>query len=117
MSEHSEQCALITWSILARPQYPELEWLFAVPNGGHRHAVTAMKLKNEGVKPGVFDLFLPTPRGGYHGLFIEMKFGKNELTDNQIEFKHFIFSQNYCNGVFWEWTKARDFIIDYLNLK
>jgi hypothetical protein len=117
MSEHSEQCALIEWANLVKNKYPELEWLFAVPNGGHRHPLTAVKLKKEGVKSGVFDLFLPVSRGGYHGLFVEMKFGKNELTDNQIEFKHFIFSQGYCNGVFWQWTDARDFIVNYLEMK
>ena len=116
MSEHDEQSALIDWANLVKNKYPELKWLYANANGGHRHVLTAIKLKREGVKPGVFDLFLPVARGGFHGLYIEMKYGKNELSDAQVEFKHFIFSQNYCNGVFWSWIKAKDFIINYLEL-
>ena len=52
---------------------PELNWLFAIPNGGLRDKITAAKLKHEGVKPGVPDLMLPWPCRAYAGLFIEMK--------------------------------------------
>lgn len=47
--------------------------LFAVPNGGIRHASTARRLKAQGVVAGVSDLILLTPRGGYGALCIEMK--------------------------------------------
>ena len=33
----------------------------------------AARFRAAGVKAGVSDLFLPWPRGGYHGLWIEMK--------------------------------------------
>jgi hypothetical protein len=71
-TEESEQMALITWlSDLARHIADLL--FFAIPNGGIRPMVTAKKLKAAGVKAGVPDLFIATARGGYHGLFIEMK--------------------------------------------
>ncbi len=47
--------------------------MLAIPNGGKRNVITAMKLRDEGVRPGVPDLFLPCPRNQYHGLWIEMK--------------------------------------------
>lgn len=72
-AEHRAQVAVVTWATLARQQFPELALLFAIPNGGHRNVVVARKLKAEGVRAGVPDLFLPVARGGYHGLFIEMK--------------------------------------------
>lgn len=40
---------------------PELRWLHAIPNGGYRDKVTAGKLKAEGVKRGIPDVFLPLP--------------------------------------------------------
>jgi hypothetical protein len=116
MSEHSEQVALIEWCNLAKNEYPELEWIFAVPNGGHRHPLTAMKLKREGVKAGVFDLFLPCALGGFHGLFIEMKYGKNKLTDAQREFEWFVSAKGYCTCVCWSWIEAKKQIELYLSL-
>lgn len=64
------------------PSVPDLELLHAIPNGGHRDKVTAAKLKAEGVKAGIPDVFLPVARsfgvpGGpvtwYHGLYVELK--------------------------------------------
>ncbi len=50
-----------------RKTYPEV-LIFAIPNGGQRSKVTAVKLQAEGVLSGVPDLFVPA-----WGLFIEMK--------------------------------------------
>jgi hypothetical protein len=52
---------------------PELLDMFAIPNGGLRDPRTAASLKAEGVKSGVPDVFLPIPRHGLAGLFIELK--------------------------------------------
>lgn len=67
MSEHDEQVAVVQWCEL------HCVPVFAIPNGGVRHKRTACILKAEGVRAGVPDLFVPVARGGYHGLFIEMK--------------------------------------------
>ena len=61
-SEHEEQVALFEWAEWNKRQYPELELMFAIPNGGQRHVVVAKKLKDEGVKAGVPDIFLPVAR-------------------------------------------------------
>ena len=59
MSEHHEQCALFAW---LRLQWPDLDRVsFAIPNGGHRHKAVAGKLKAEGVKAGVPDIFIAYP--------------------------------------------------------
>ena len=68
-SEDQEQAWLVAWF---RRHHPGL-LIFAIPNGGHRHKATAALLKATGVAPGVPDLFIPEPRGGRHGLFVEMK--------------------------------------------
>jgi hypothetical protein len=72
-TEHEHQAALFEWAALMESEYPDLKYLFAIPNGGLRHKAVAAKLKKEGVKPGVPDTFLPVPMGRYHGLFIELK--------------------------------------------
>lgn len=72
-TEAEEQTALFSWAEFAQAQYPELALMFHVPNGGSRHQIEAARLKAQGVKPGVPDIFLPVPRGGYHGLYIELK--------------------------------------------
>ena len=60
--------------------------LFAIPNGGKRDKITASIMKAEGATAGVPDLFLSEPSGPYHGMYIEMKFGRNGLTAEQISF-------------------------------
>jgi hypothetical protein len=72
-NEHAEQVALVAWARLHEHRLPGLALLFAIPNGGRRDAVTGARLKAEGVKAGVPDLFLPVARRGFHGLFIELK--------------------------------------------
>lgn len=73
-TEHTEQKALVMWADgQVNRGRKELGNLFAIPNGGARHIVTARRMNAEGVKPGVPDLFLAWPSSGRCGLFIEMK--------------------------------------------
>ena len=69
--EGQEQAALMREIELRHPAVFEL--IYHVPNGGHRHKLVAIKLKQQGVKAGVPDLVLPMARGGYFGLYIEFK--------------------------------------------
>lgn len=80
--ERDEQKAIFDYARIRK----ELKWLFAIPNGGKRNILEAMNLKAQGLKPGVPDMFLPLARNGYHGLFIELKVGKNKTTPQQDEF-------------------------------
>lgn len=71
--EHNAQVMLFAWAGREAEERPELGLLFAVPNGGRRDKVTGARLKAEGVKAGVPDVWLPVARQGYHGLVIELK--------------------------------------------
>ncbi|MGL4440590.1 MAG: VRR-NUC domain-containing protein [Bosea sp. (in: a-proteobacteria)] len=87
-TEHVEALRLMELVRLHEPQHPALRWLFAVPNGGKRSKITAVKLKAEGVKPGVPDYLMPIPatHGGFVGLAIELKRTRGGATSQeQIE--------------------------------
>jgi hypothetical protein len=71
--ECREQEMFITMASFYRSRYPEIDLLFAIPNGGTRITREAVALKRQGVKSGVPDLCLPIARGGYHGWWGEMK--------------------------------------------
>ena len=82
-NEAGAQETLFNWAQYRYARYPELELLYHIPNGGKRDACTAVNLKRQGVKAGVPDLHLPVARGGYHGLYIELKVGSNKPTQLQ----------------------------------
>ncbi len=110
-SEFAEQKALFAWS----NYFPELRWMFAIPNGGKRDARVGMMMKYQGVKAGVPDVFLPLPRHGYHGLFIEMKVGKNKPSKSQNEFINFATKNKYRCEVCYSCKEAIKKILWYLD--
>lgn len=75
--EGQEQMVLIRWlhgEKMRGTQVGELyDAIYHVPNGGHRHKKTAAELKRQGVKAGVSDLPVRQARGGWHGLYLELK--------------------------------------------
>ena len=73
--EHLLQVTCIKWF---RLQYPK-ELIYAIPNGGQRNIITAKKLKAEGVTAGIPDLFIAAACGGYNGIYIELKNGKQGI--------------------------------------
>ena len=115
-SESSQQKALFTWAALNFNKYPQLRWMHAIPNGGLRDVRTATNLKAEGVKAGVLDIFLPYPNDKWSGLYLEMKVGKNRLTEEQKEFIAFV-QRYYDYSVCYSWLEAKDKIVDYLEGK
>lgn len=118
-SEDSHQIALFGWTALPeiKTKYPELKWLFAVPNGGFRNKATAGKLKASGLKKGVPDICLPIKRGIYSGLWIELKVKKNKPTPEQLEWISLLQSQGFGACVCVGFQEARDMLIKYLEFK
>lgn len=112
--EHDLQVALFDWAETAVSEFPELEMLFAVPNGGHRHKAVAAKLKAEGVKAGVLDVFLDVARGGYHGLRVELKVGTNQPTAAQLEWIDRFTRYGYKTAVCRDLDGLKALIVGYL---
>lgn len=105
-TEHAHQCAVMCWCALNFEKHPELKLLFAIPNGGERNPIVASRLKAEGVKSGVPDLFLPVPRHGLHGLFIEMKAVKGTIGKNQPQWEADLKAQGYGHVYAYGWLHA-----------
>lgn len=84
--------------------------IFAIPNGGRRNKKEAYWLKRTGVKSGVPDLCIPVARKGYHGLYIEMKYGRNKPTDEQEKWIALLNDNGYCATVCVGAKEAMNFI-------
>lgn len=114
--EHDEQAALIRWWAGVCESYGLSEkHLFAIPNGGQRNRIVASRLKDEGVRAGVPDLFLAVPINNFSGLFIEMKKPKGgRVTDVQKEYSALLNKAGYKAIVACGFQAAQDEITDYL---
>jgi hypothetical protein len=112
--EHDIQAACIRWCAYHETAIPALVWLHAIPNGGARHPAVAMKLKAEGVKKGIPDLFLPYPCGGKHGLYIEVKSAKGRLTPEQTVFSEYAIAHGYGFAVVHDVPEFIDAIFEYV---
>lgn len=148
-SEHANQAALFMWSNMAyrfglkaasdgasytekglaqryldahNDAVPELKWLHAIHNQGHGDVVRGSNAKAEGVKAGVFDIFLPVPKttkkldAFWNGLYLELKVGNNHLSAIQSVFEADMKRAGYATGVAWGWLKAAAIITSYLGL-
>ncbi len=115
-TEAQEQTALFQWAATMQGRIPELALLHSVPNGGSRHPVEALHLKQQGVKAGIPDIFLPCPRGRFHGLYIEMKRRKGgRLSIEQSKMIGRLRGQGYRCEVCRGWEEARDVIEEYMD--
>lgn len=112
--EGGHQEALFEWAAYNAGRFPELAYLHHIPNGGKRDKATAAAMKRQGVKAGVPDLCLPVARNGFHGLYIELKAGKNRPTAKQKEWMEFLRLQGYHAAVCHHWGEAAELVEGYL---
>lgn len=89
----------------------------SIPNGGKRNLKEAYFLKLEGVSAGFPDLFIVVPNSQYHGLFVELKYGKNKTTKLQQEWIDYLNSAGYLAVVCYGHREAIDTIEKYLSTK
>ncbi|MEA4869921.1 MAG: VRR-NUC domain-containing protein [Christensenella sp.] len=114
MTEAQEQTALFRWAAYASGKYPDLVLMFHIPNGGTRDVIEAKHLKDQGVKSGVPDIFIPSARGEYHGMFIEMKSEKGRVSDQQQNWVDRLSDEGYLTVVCYGFEQAKDEIERYL---
>lgn len=123
--EHDHQAAYFRW---VRYAYPD-RLVFAVPNAQVRTTVKkgdeaaqlkamlqGKRLKAEGRVAGIPDIMVACARGGSHGLFIEMKAGRNRPSPEQLAVMAKLDGEGYRVAVCWTWDEARAATEAYMGL-
>ena len=91
--------------------------IFAIPNEGKRSVKTASRMKAEGMLAGVADMMICHVNDEYHGLFIEMKYGKGKQTESQQKFEGKITTAGYRYVICRSFDEFQDVIMDYMRPK
>ena len=107
-SEAEEQKVVVQWCDLRKIPIAH------IPNEGKRSVAYAALLKAMGLRKGFPDLIVTLPKGGYHGLFIEMKYDKGKPSPEQKEWIHLLRSHGYAVAVCYDANEAIKTISDYL---
>ena len=105
-SESEEQIGFLRWF---EGRFDGV-WIFHIPNGGHRAISVAKKMKAEGVKAGVPDLYVPVWK-----LWIEMKRKKGgRLSPDQKDWIEYLEGIGdtvlVCNGATYASRQVLEFL-------
>lgn len=107
-TEHGHQVAFFQWAATIS-EVPDMDMLFAVPNGGERNLKVAANMKAEGVKSGVPDVVWPVPRGNFAGLYLELKRPGLERralgarSENQVKWHKKLIAKHYAVVTCYGW--------------
>ena len=114
------QSACVKWF---RYQHSDIkDLLFSIPNGiplANKNVRTKIykKLKEEGLQPGVPDLFLAVGSSIYNGMFIEIKSKKDRLRKKQVDMIRALEQQNYKCVVVRSLDEFMEVIKEYLSIR
>lgn len=90
--------------------------LVHIPNEGKRSRAAGARLKAMGLQKGFPDLFIPEARGGYHGMFLELKRDRAQRpTKEQEEWIVFLNGKGYFAAVCYGADEAMERITSYMN--
>ncbi len=126
--ESDMQIALFDMIYLHESKYPLLRRIFHVPNEGYfrgpQGQAKGQKRHREGVRAGIFDIFVDVPvqrdawgKLGFSfvpGLRIELKAPGGKMLDAQTDWLNYYRSAGYRAEVCFSWEEAWNIICDYL---
>lgn len=106
--ELSEQIAVV--------EYCDLKCIpvVHVTNEGKRSQAMGALLRRAGLRKGFPDLFIPVPNKDKHGLFIELKVGKNKPTTDQKIWLELLNKNGYLAKVCYGFNEAIETINSYM---
>ncbi len=97
-------------------QYCELKHIIAIhiPNESKRSVAYGAKMKRMGLRKGFPDIFIPTARKDFHGLFIELKRDrKSRVNPEQTAWITYLNKQGYKAMICYGATEAINEIEKY----
>lgn len=119
-SEHQIQCSIVEWANHTKIPANNCnigDFLLAIPNGRKRHISEAIKLKKEGVKKGVCDMFFAYPSYPFSGLWMEIKSKSGKLSDDQLKWIELMTAVGFMAVVFNTVDDGIKEIKNYLGIK
>jgi hypothetical protein len=122
LTEHGAQAQLVQYLKMVGywNRYP----IFAVPNGiwlptrnQQLKSRIVNRMKAEGMRNGVADVVFLIPRGGYHGMLMELKRGDggSGLSDDQIEFIKLAEQEGFFTAVPNGYKEAEEMVNEYMS--
>lgn len=82
-AESNIQKSLFRWAHLNKGKWPELQALYAIPNGAHVSDKNRIRLVYEGMRKGMPDVHFPVPKGPYASLYLEIKTKEGRVSIDQ----------------------------------
>lgn len=108
------QISFIAWCRLFRD---ERQMAFHIPNEGKRTPLGHIVAVRKGLLPGVSDNLIPAARGGWNGLFVELKRKGAKLTTDQAAFGRSIEACGYRFAWADSIDKAQALVTRYMDGK
>ncbi len=115
-TEDAEQRTLISWCRFMEGSHIEMGMIFHIPNGEYRTITAGKRLKAQGVRAGIPDLFLAVPRKEFSGLWIELKSLKGRPSPEQQDWIAKLQVYGYAAHVCYGWQHAAKVICAYLSI-
>lgn len=107
--ERDEQVKFVSW--LKKNKI----WVSGSGVGVNLPIVVATILKRMGVAKGYPDIFVPLPKNGFHGFYLEMKSEDGDLKKEQVEWLMYLKDQKYYAEVAYSFEEAKTHFLFYLN--
>ena len=108
MAEIDEQKNVVAWCRMQGIT------IIHIPNEGKRSYYAGRELVAAGLAKGFPDLLILEARGGFHGMAIEMKYGKNTLTEEQKYWLRLLKDKGWAVHVSYSYENAVDKITQYM---
>jgi len=118
-TESQVQKAFFQQVRMLQPANDVWEMVMATPNQDTGNENYRMNMANEGMAAGFPDISVLLPRMPFHGLYIELKVGRNKPTKKQIAWLYRLQRKGYLAVCIrtYDWFKLFEFVSEYIDGK